>query len=133
MSGGEGGWRMAAVGGSLERAIMEVLWAADRPLRVREMLPLVAAEGSRQPAYNTVQTVADRLAHKGMLTRIPDRNAFRYAPTRSRDDHVTDLMVDMLAQAPDHGSVLARFAQSVDDDDARRLMEALRLRIEREA
>ena len=124
---------MTGLGGSLERAIMEVLWAADRPLRVREMLPLVTADGARPPAYNTVQTVADRLANKGMLTRIPDRNFFRYAPTRSRDDHVTGLMVDMLAQSPDHGSVLARFARSVDDDDARRLMEALRLRIDDEA
>lgn len=53
---------MAGLGGSLERSIMDVLWDAPGPLRVRELLAALHEGADKTPAYNTVQTVAERLA-----------------------------------------------------------------------
>ncbi|MGP3914206.1 BlaI/MecI/CopY family transcriptional regulator [Nonomuraea sp. 10N515B] len=112
--------------GSLERAIMEALWDADKPLRVRELLGLLNEE--RELAYTTVQTVAERLVKKGLLVRTPYRNAFRYAAAKSRDEHVSDLMMEALAASTDRLPVLARFAQSVAEEDALALLAELRRR-----
>ena len=119
---------MADLGGALERAIMDVLWSASTPLRVRELLNVLNREAARPLAYNTVQTVAERLTGKGLLRRIPDGNAFRYTPTRTREEHTVTLMLDALSDSPDQGAIITRFAESVDPADARRLLEALRQR-----
>jgi predicted transcriptional regulator len=113
------------IAGPLERAIMEALWDADGPLLIRELLEPVNAESSRPSAYTTVQTVADRLVRKGLLSRTADRNAWRYAPTRSREEHVAQVMAEALAGTPDHGPVLARFAETIDPRDAHRLLMEL--------
>src|SRR6266536_914354 len=51
--------------GALERVLMGELWDAGEPLPVREVRDRVNARGGRQLAYNTVQTVLDRLARRG--------------------------------------------------------------------
>jgi predicted transcriptional regulator len=114
--------------GSLERAIMAALWAAPGPLRVREILVRLNAGAEKPLAYNTVQTVAERLARKGMLEKTADGQAFRYAPTHAREEYVAELMLDTLTETSDHGAVLARFAEGVAAEDARELLEALRRR-----
>ncbi|KAB2384479.1 BlaI/MecI/CopY family transcriptional regulator [Actinomadura montaniterrae] len=119
---------MAGLAGSLERSIMDVLWAAPGPLRVRELLARLNENADKALAYNTVQTVAERLAQKGMLQRTQDGLAFRYSPTRAREEYAVELMLDVLTDAPDHGAILARFAESVPPEDARRLLEVLRRR-----
>lgn len=119
---------MAALGGSLERAVMDVLWGARQALRIRELLSILNHSADRPLAYNTVQTVAERLARKGYLDKLPDGPAFRYRPTRTREDHVVKLMLDALTESTDHGAMLARFADSMADEDARRLLDALRRR-----
>jgi predicted transcriptional regulator len=113
------------IAGPLERAIMEALWDADRPLLIRELLVPVNAGSANPSAYTTVQTVADRLVQKGLLTRTADRNAWRYAPTRSREEHVASVMAEALAGAPDRGPVLARFVETIDPQDAHRLLVEL--------
>ncbi|KAB2346937.1 BlaI/MecI/CopY family transcriptional regulator [Actinomadura rudentiformis] len=119
---------MAGLSGSLERAVMDVLWSAPRALRVRELLETLN-DGARKPlAYNTVQTVAERLVGKGMIERTPDGLAFRYAPKRGREDYAVDLMLGALTEYDDHGAVLTRFAESVAPEDAQQLLEALRRR-----
>ena len=45
--------------GDLEAAIMDVMWAADSPLRVREFARELNA--GRPLAFNTVQTVMENL------------------------------------------------------------------------
>ncbi|MEU6744985.1 BlaI/MecI/CopY family transcriptional regulator [Spirillospora sp. NPDC046719] len=119
---------MAGLAGSLERSIMDVLWAAPGPLRVRELLARLNENAEKKLAYNTVQTVAERLAQKGMLQRTPDGVAFRYSPTRPREEYAVELMLDVLTDAPDHGAILARFAESVPPEDARHLLDVLRRR-----
>jgi predicted transcriptional regulator len=110
------------IAGPLERAIMEALWDSDQPLLIRELLVPVNAGAAKPSAYTTVQTVADRLVQKGFLTRTADRNAWRYAPTRSREEHVAGVMAEALAGAPDRGPVLARFVETIDPQDAHRLL-----------
>jgi predicted transcriptional regulator len=114
-----------AIAGPLERAIMEALWDADGALLIRGLMALVNAEAAKPSAYTTVQTVADRLVRKGYLTRTPDRNAWRYAPTGSREEHVAQVMAEALGETEDHGPVLARFAATIDPHDAHRLLVEL--------
>ena len=104
---------------------MEVLWDSPHPLLVRELLAHLNAGTDKPLAYTTVQTVAERLVRKGLLGRKPERKAFRYAARRSRDEHVTAVMLEALAESPDRAPVLSCFAQSVDLDDALRLLEEL--------
>ncbi len=119
---------MAGLGGALERAIMDVLWAAAGPLRVRELLAKLNEDAPRALAYNTVQTVAERLTRKGLLRRMPDGNAFRYVPTRSREEYTAALMLDALSDSPDRSALFARLAERMDPADALRLLDALRAR-----
>ena len=79
--------------GPLERVIMDVLWDAGKPMRVRELL--VRLNEERELAYTT------------------------------RDEHVSDLMLEALSAGADRLPVLARFAQSVEEEDALALMEEL--------
>jgi predicted transcriptional regulator len=113
------------IAGPLERAIMEALWDAGKPLLIRELLVPVNAGSPKPSAYTTVQTVADRLVQKGFLSRTADRNAWRYAPTRSREEHVAQVMAEALAGTKDRGPVLARFAEAIDPHDAHRLLVEL--------
>ncbi|MFG2004528.1 BlaI/MecI/CopY family transcriptional regulator [Spirillospora sp. NPDC048911] len=119
---------MAGLSGSLERAVMDVLWSASGPLRVRRLLEALNEGASKPLAYNTVQTVAERLVAKGMVVRSPDGQAFRYAPKRAREDYAVELMLGALTESADHGAILTRFAESVAPEDARELLEALRRR-----
>jgi predicted transcriptional regulator len=107
---------------------MDVLWSADEPLRVRELLAVLNRDVPKPWAYNTVQTVAERLTAKGLLRRTPDGNAFRYSPTRSREEHTVALMMDALSDSADQGAILARFAESMDPDAAQTLLDVLRER-----
>ena len=111
--------------GGLERAIMDVLWATDSPLLVRELRERVNAAAGRTLAYTTVQTVADRLVEKGRLVRTMDRNAWRYAPAVSREDHVATLMLEALSGETDRRPALTRFVEGIDPADAHQLLEAL--------
>jgi predicted transcriptional regulator len=111
--------------GPLEQAIMECLWAASRPLLIRDVLEQVNRGRERPLAYTTVQTVTDRLARKDLVTRTWAGVAIAYAPVRSREEHIVAVMLDALSELPDRGPVLARFAESVDSEDAQRLFDAL--------
>jgi len=111
--------------GSLERAIMDVLWGCKQPMLVRQVQDMLNQNTERSLAYTTVQTVAERLVRKGLLERAPVRNAFRYTASRSRDEHVAGLMLAALAGSPDRAPVLSRFAEGVDPDDALRLLHEL--------
>ena len=53
--------------GDLEAAIMDVMWAAGGPVRVREVADEL--NQNRPLAFNTVQTVMENLFRKGWLNR----------------------------------------------------------------
>jgi predicted transcriptional regulator len=87
--------------GELQRAVMEVVWAAGEATvhDVRRRL-----ERQKKPAYTTVLTVMQKLEKAGWLAHRTEGNRYVYVPTRSRDE----------AGA---GSV-ARFVKRVFDGDA---------------
>ena len=117
--------------GDLEAAIMDVMWAADSPLRVRE----VAGElnQNRPLAFNTVQTVMEILFRKGWLDRQKDGRAYRYVTVRSREDYVAGLMGEALAVARDPAATLVRLVEDLEPDEIARLRVALDAAAERES
>lgn len=113
--------------GDLEAAIMDVLWTADGPLPVREVLARLREE--RELAYTTVQTVMDILYRKGWVDRELKRRAYTYWAKASREDYVAGLMAEALDVSSDRGAALARFVERMDQaeiDKLRALLEAAR-------
>jgi predicted transcriptional regulator len=109
--------------GELERAVMEVLWAAAEPLPARavaEALP------GRELAPTTVLTVLSRLESKGVVQRVRAGRAYNYAPVATREDHIAGLIREALGTAPDPGAVLARFVGTASEQEAEALRRALR-------
>jgi predicted transcriptional regulator len=109
--------------GDLEAAIMDAVWAAERPLRVREILERL----DRDPplAYTTVQTVTEILHRKGWLVRDRDGRAHRYAPAASREDSVAGMMHEALSAAGDRTATLVRFLGDMDPREIAELRAAL--------
>jgi predicted transcriptional regulator len=67
--------------GSLEAAVLDVLWHTDEPMTVREVLAELNRSRSAPFAYTTVMTVLARLAEKGALTRQRRGRGYAYSPT----------------------------------------------------
>ena len=108
--------------GDLERAAMEVVWAAPGPLTAREVADALADRGL---AYTTWLTVLGRLERKGLLRRDKVGRAHTYSRTASREDHVAVLMQQALGQAQDRAAVLQHFARTVTPEEAETLRRAL--------
>jgi predicted transcriptional regulator len=98
--------------GELEAAIMDVFWAADRPLPVREVRDRLDREPT--PAFTTVQTVMSILHGKGWLDRRMEGRAYRYWARAAREDYVAGLMRHALDETANRGAALARFVDSMD-------------------
>jgi predicted transcriptional regulator len=109
--------------GDLEATVMELLWGAERPLLVREVVDLMRPQ--RTLAYTTVMTVLDNLHRKGWLRRQREGRAWRYEPVLSRQSYTAQLMREALAVSNDRAGVLARFVEEIDPEDAAALAEAL--------
>ncbi len=63
---------------------MSVVWSRSAPVQVSEVhdgLP-----SSARGAYNTVKTTMERLAEKGILSRVKVGRAYLYSPSVTRDD-----------------------------------------------
>jgi predicted transcriptional regulator len=106
--------------GDLESAIMDVMWAADRPYPVREVRERM--EYSRSVAYTTVMTVMDILHRKGVLRREKHGRAWRYWPAEAREEHDARLMAEVLRSGGNRVITMRRFLERVSDDE----MESLR-------
>jgi predicted transcriptional regulator len=117
--------------GDLEAAIMDVMWAAGGPLRVREVADEL--NQNRPLAFNTVQTVMEILFRKGWLDRQKDGRAYRYVTVRSREDYVAGLMGEALAAARDPAATLMRLVEDLEPDEIARLRVALDAAAERES
>jgi predicted transcriptional regulator len=102
---------------------MEVLWDADGPLLVRDVVTQLQPD--RRLAYTTVMTVLDNLHRKGWLTRERDGRAWRYWPAISRQGYAAQLMSDVLAISTDRVGALARFVEEIDANDAETLAQVL--------
>ncbi|MEU0170324.1 BlaI/MecI/CopY family transcriptional regulator [Streptomyces iakyrus] len=116
--------------GELEQAIMDVLWAADGRLTVREVLERLNAQRPQPLAYNTVQTVMEILHRKGWLARAKDGRAFRYQTTKSREEYAASLIDQVWATGADRTATLVRLFDDMDADEVAELRAALAARTE---
>ena len=108
--------------GELERSIMERLWATDDTLSAYDLQEALA---DRKLASTTILTVLSRLENKGFVTRSRDARPHRYSAAASREEHMADLMHEVLGGASDRTAVLERFVGSVSADEAATLRKLL--------
>jgi predicted transcriptional regulator len=109
--------------GDLEASVMDVLWTAQRPLLVRDVVELVRPE--RTLAYTTIMTVLDNLHRKGWVDREREGRAWRYEPRLDRQAYTALLMQEALVVSDDRVGVLARFVEQMDPEDAAALADML--------
>ncbi|MBB4932291.1 putative transcriptional regulator [Lipingzhangella halophila] len=109
--------------GELEAAIMRAVWAAETPVRVRDVRE--ALQRDRDIAFTTVQTVMDILYRKGWLDRAKQGRAYRYWATASQEDYATGLVEEALEAAPDQAAVLSRLVARLPSEEIEGLREAL--------
>lgn len=112
--------------GSLESAIMEVLWTRG-PATVREVVDELCRR--RPLAYTTVMTVMNRLTTDGYLRRTAGTsNSFRYHPRQDRDSFAADCSRSNIHALVDrYGDVaLVQFLQALDTLPADKLQRLKR-------
>src|SRR5699024_3522928 len=97
---------------------MDAIWVHDDGLSAAELREVLA---DRELALTTVHTVLSMLGNKGFVT--PDRSVppHRYLAVSTREDHIVELMTEILSQAPDRHAVLARFHSTVSEADTKAL------------
>jgi predicted transcriptional regulator len=113
--------------GELERSIMEILWQADTPLSaydLQDQLPDTTDSG-RPRAATTVLTVLSRLERKGFVQRERASRPHRYRAAASREEHMANLMHEVLGASDDRTAVLERFVGGVSAEEARILRRLL--------
>ncbi len=101
--------------GQLESAIMDVIWAANRPYLVREVRERLRYD--RPVAYTTVMTVMTILYGKGVLRREKHGRAWRYWPAEAREQHDARLMAEVLRSGGDHRLTLSWFLELASEDE----------------
>ena len=109
--------------GDLEAAIMDVVWAAGAPIRVREVAEQLNRD--RPLAFNTVQTVMENLYRKGWLARSKDGRAYLYVAGRTRDEYAAGLLAEALSAAADPAATLLHLVSDLEPGEAARLRAAL--------
>ena len=100
--------------GTLERDIMAVLWAADRPLQPGEVKDLLQAD----LAYTSVATVLGRLHAKGLVDRSETGRAFAYTAAVAEPELAARRIDEVLAATTDRRAALAGFVRSLSKRDA---------------
>ncbi|GAB3719611.1 BlaI/MecI/CopY family transcriptional regulator [Nocardiopsis nanhaiensis] len=100
--------------GSLESAVMGVLWAAGKPMSVREV---VDALPGREPAYTTISTVLENLRRKDWVDRERTGRLWFYRALRDRASHAADRMHGALDDSGNPQAALLRFVDRMDPGD----------------
>jgi predicted transcriptional regulator len=85
-----------SIQGELQGQVMAALWrlSAGTVEQVREELP-----SRYQGAYNTVQTILNRLADRGLLVRVREGRGFVYKPKISEAEYLSGSIRRTLAGA----------------------------------
>jgi predicted transcriptional regulator len=109
--------------GELESAIMDVVWASERPYLVREVRERLSY--NRALAYTTVMTVMNILYGKGVLCREKHGRAWRYWPAESREEHDARLMAEVLRSGGNEHITMMRFVERVSDEERESLRNAV--------
>ena len=69
--------------GPLEAEVMEILWAADEPMTVRQLLERINKRRKPPLAYTTVMTIMSRLVEKEILSRTKEGRGYVYEAAAS--------------------------------------------------
>jgi predicted transcriptional regulator len=107
--------------GPLERQIHHAMWVRG-PATVREMLQ----DGQIWQSYSTIMTTMDRLFRKGLLDRVLEGKAFRYAARCSPEelDRVTAMKgIRQLLGSENASLHLSYFVEAVGAQDEKLLDE----------
>jgi predicted transcriptional regulator len=111
--------------GELQVQIMASVWRLGRATveQVRDALP-----PRYRGAYNTVQTVLNRLTDRQLLSRHKVGMAFEYRPRISEADYLSRSISQTLAGASRAArqTALARLVGELDDDELSGLRELAR-------
>lgn len=108
--------------GALEAAVMDVLWRAEEPMKVRDVL----AGLDRPLAYTTVMTVLDNLHRKQWVERELRGKAYRYRAATTREAAAARALREVLDASGDPHAVLMHFVASGSDEETDILRSALR-------
>ena len=116
--------------GDLQTEVMTAVWKLGEA-KVEDVRALRPA--SSRLAYTTVQTVMNRLAERGLLTRQRSGNAFVYRASYEEADYIAERIGQRLAEASPDARRQA-LVSLIEDLDAGELDEVARLaaRIKRE-
>lgn len=109
--------------GTLEAAVMDVLWSSEDSLTVREVLEKLPPQ--RNLAYTTVLTVLSNLRRKAMVDREPAGKAHSYRPTLTRQGAAAASLREILDASDDPQSVLLHFAETASEEETTVLRDAL--------
>jgi predicted transcriptional regulator len=111
--------------GPLETEIMRLVWAARKPLTVRDILDRLNAGRSPQLAYTTAMTVMNRLVGKDVLRRTRAGRGYAYEPTVSDPaalavrnvmrDHGDAAMAHFVEEAKGDPRALRRLQRLLDE------------------
>ena len=101
---------------------MEVLWATPESLTAYDLLDRMP---DRKLAPTTMLTVLSRLEKKGFVARSREARPHRYTAAASREEHMADLMHEVLGGASDRTAVLERFVGQVSAAEAETLRRLL--------
>jgi BlaI family transcriptional regulator, penicillinase repressor len=108
--------------GGLESELLELLWAAGKPLGARELTELLP--GPRR-AHNTVVTVLSRLVSKSLVERTGDGRRYTYRAAGDPDQLTARAIERLLTAASDRRAVLAHLVTGTQDPGLRAELAAL--------
>jgi predicted transcriptional regulator len=108
--------------GELERSIMDMLWASSDALSAYDLQEQL---DGRELAATTILTVLSRLEKKGFVQRSRDARPHRYVAAATREDHMAELMHEVLGTASNRTAVLERFVGQVTPEEAQTLRTLL--------
>lgn len=121
--------RTASTLGPLELKLLRLLWTQGSAT-VRELHD----SGNFDLAYTTLMTTLDRLHKKGLLSRVAEGRAFRYAPLQTEQEFkgamIRATIRDMLGTAGEAGFPLSFLVEAVSEHD-HKLLDELEREIER--
>ena len=72
--------------GELETEIMEIVWQAEKPISVSDVVGVLSKK--RAIAYTTVMTIMGRLVDKAILVRKIKGPSYQYLPKVSRENFI---------------------------------------------
>ncbi len=115
--------------GPLEIRLLRLLWKRGSAT-VRELCD----SGGFDLAYTTLMTTLDRLHKKGLLSRVAEGRAFRYAPRQTEEQFhgalVRNAIRRLLGAAAETKAPVSFLVEAVSEHD-HRLLDELKREIER--